>query len=70
LRDLALVRGASAGFLFGTDFTGSGSEMTENLGVLKINRLDVFLTEIASHIFPKSKRKNQNEKRQCKIKNC
>jgi len=44
--------------------------MTENLGVLKINRLDVFLTEIASHIFPKSKCKNQNEKRQCKIKNC
>jgi len=49
LRDLALVRGASAGFLFGADFTGSGSEMPENLGVLKINRLDVFLTEIASH---------------------
>jgi len=27
--------------------------MTENLGVLKINRLDVFLTEIASHKFIK-----------------
>jgi len=53
LRDLALVRGAGAGFLFGADFTGSGSEMPENLGVLKINRLDVFLTEIASHKFIK-----------------
>jgi len=53
LRDLALVRGASAGFLFGADLAGSGSEMPENLGVLEINRLNVFLTKIASHKFIK-----------------
>jgi len=53
LRDLALMGGAGAGLFLGADLAGSGSEVPENLGVLEINRLDVFLTEIASHIFHK-----------------
>ena len=40
------MRGAGAGFLFGADVAGSGSEMPENLGVLEINCLDVFLAKI------------------------
>ena len=51
--DLALVRGASAGFFLGPDFSRAGSEMTQNFGVFEINCLNVFLTKVASHIFHK-----------------
>jgi len=62
LGDLPLVFGARAGFFLGTDFSRSGSKPLQGIGIFKINLLNVFLTKITSHVFPKSKCKNQNEK--------